>query len=70
MDSGDGNLTRKTAGDVVTISFPSDSDSNCPADLGSGGLLSSWLIFPSAKFLAAQVRGRGTATLYPIFRTW
>ena len=37
MDSGDGNSARKIAGGVVTISFPSDSDSNCPADLGSGG---------------------------------
>ena len=53
MDSGDGNSTCKIAGDVVTISFPSDSGSNCPADFGSGDLLSSWFIFPSAKFLAA-----------------
>ena len=63
MESGNGNSTCKIAGDVVTISFPSDSDSNCPAGLGRGGLL----IFSRTKFLAAQVRGRGTATLYPIF---
>lgn len=49
MDGGNGNSTCKIAKDIITFTFPGDSHSNCPSGLGGGGLLSSWLLYPSTK---------------------